>query len=191
MGCSSRSTTSPSASRTRGRRSSPPPRRSIHRTPRSTRSWKAGIRPSLASFMPYQGADLDNDASYAGMVESTLSTPDARQANRIGARPDGQRRNRRCLIERLREGAQVHTARGRRPQVDETVTPRPGAARADARAVRPPRAAARYAKTANPDLAAPGDAAPDGRSAQQTAQATAAIRKALADQRKIRRSRRC
>ena len=176
-GCSSRSTASPSASRIRARRSSPPPRRSIRRTPRSTRSWRAGIRRSSAccTRSTPRAQDLDNMMrSYAGMVENAMTNAESpRQAGRLGARPRHRGPGAAgAVADRApaRRSASPYRARGRRPQVElrDGHHPDRPAARADARAVR--QRLARHARGGAEDrdrsrLHAAGDAAAHGRPA--------------------------
>ncbi|HEY6656139.1 MAG TPA: hypothetical protein VI038_04810 [Methyloceanibacter sp.] len=139
-----------------------------------------------------KGADLDNMMrSYAGMVESTLSNAETR-AKQIGSAlardTAGQAQQALSQIERLREEAQVHTARavGDLKSSFETVITQIGRQLEQMRgqfdnASRGMRDAAQKTATDLDSLRQEMQRRMEGLP-QQTAQATAAIRKALADQ---------
>ncbi len=139
-----------------------------------------------------KGADLDNMMrSYAGMVESTLTTAESR-AKQIGSAlardTAGQAQQALSQIERLREEAQAHTARavGDLKSSFETVITQIGRQLEQMRgqfdnASRGMRDAAQKTATDLDSLRQEMQRRMEGLP-QQTAQATAAIRKALADQ---------
>jgi hypothetical protein len=139
-----------------------------------------------------KGADLDNMMrSYAGMVESTLSNAETR-AKQVGSAlardTAGQAQQALSQIERLREEAQVHTARavGDLKSSFETVITQIGRQLEQMRgqfdnASRGMRDAAQKTATDLDSLRQEMQRRMEGLP-QQTAQATAAIRKALADQ---------
>ena len=139
-----------------------------------------------------KGADLDNVMrSYAGMVESTLSNAETR-AKQVGSAlardTAGQAQQALSQIERLREEAQAHTARavGDLKSSFETVITQIGRQLEQMRgqfdnASRGMRDAAQKTATDLDSLRQEMQRRMEGLP-QQTAQATAAIRKALSDQ---------
>ena len=139
-----------------------------------------------------KGADLDNMMrSYAGMVENTLTTAESR-AKQIGSAlardTAGQAQQALSQIERLREEAQAHTARavGDLKSSFETVITQIGRQLEQTRgqfdsASRGMRDAAQKTATDLDSMRQEMQRRMEGLP-QQTAQATAAIRKALADQ---------
>ena len=139
-----------------------------------------------------KGADLDNMMrSYAGMVESTLTNAETR-AKQVGSAlardTAGQAQQALSQIERLREEAQAHTARavGDLKSSFETVITQIGRQLEQMRgqfdnASRGMRDAAQKTATDLDPLRQEMQRRMEGLP-QQTAQATAAIRKALADQ---------
>ncbi|WP_431553628.1 hypothetical protein [Methyloceanibacter sp.] len=139
-----------------------------------------------------KGADLDNMMrSYAGMVESALSNAETR-AKQVGSAlardTAGQAQQALSQIERLREEAQAHTARavGDLKSSFETVITQIGRQLEQMRgtfdsASRGMRDAAQKTATDLDSLRQEMQRRMEGLP-QQTAQATAAIRKALADQ---------
>ena len=115
--CSSRSTASPSASRIRARPSSPPPRRSNSSNTKidSILEGRHQAIIALLHTVNTKSQDLDNMMrSYAGMVENAMSHAEAR-AKQVGTAlardTSGQAQAALAQIERLREEAQAHTAR--------------------------------------------------------------------------------
>ena len=139
-----------------------------------------------------KGADLDNMMrSYAGMVESTLTSAESR-AKQVGSAlardTAGQAQQALSQIERLREEAQAHTARavGDLKSSFETVITQIGRQLEQMRGQfdstsRGMRDAAQKTATDLDSLRQEMQRRMEGLP-QQTAQATAAIRKALADQ---------
>lgn len=139
-----------------------------------------------------KGADLDNMMrSYAGMVENTLTTAESR-AKQIGSAlardTAGQAQQALSQIERLREEAQAHTSRavGDLKSSFETVITQIGRQLEQMRgqfdsASRGMRDAAQKTATDLDSLRQEMQRRMEGLP-QQTAQATAAIRKALSDQ---------
>ncbi len=139
-----------------------------------------------------KGSDLDNMMrSYAGMVENTLSNAETR-AKQVGSAlardTAGQAQQALSQIERLREEAQAHTARavGELKSSFETVITQIGRQLEQMRgqfdnASRGMRDAAQRTATDLNSLRQEMQRRMEGLP-QQTAQATAAIRKALADQ---------
>ena len=139
-----------------------------------------------------KGADLDNVMrSYAGMVESTLSNAETR-AKQVGSAlardTAGQAQQALSQIERLREEAQAHTARavGDLKSSFETVITQIGRQLEQMRGQfdntsRGMRDAAQKTATDLDSLRQEMQRRMEGLP-QQTAQATAAIRKALSDQ---------
>jgi hypothetical protein len=139
-----------------------------------------------------KGADLDNVMrSYAGMVESTLTNAETR-AKQVGSAlardTAGQAQQALSQIERLREEAQAHTARavGDLKSSFETVITQIGRQLEQMRgqfdnASRGMRDAAQKTATDLDSLRQEMQRRMEGLP-QQTAQATAAIRKALSDQ---------
>ena len=139
-----------------------------------------------------KGSDLDNMMrSYAGMVENTLSNAETR-AKQVGSAlardTAGQAQQALSQIERLREEAQAHTARavGELKSSFETVITQIGRQLEQMRgqfdnASRGMRDAAQRTATDLDSLRQEMQRRMEGLP-QQTAQATAAIRKALADQ---------
>ena len=139
-----------------------------------------------------KGADLDNMMrSYAGMVENALSSAETR-AKQVGSAlardTAGQAQQALSQIERLREEAQAHTARavGDLKSSFETVITQIGRQLEQMRgqfdtASRGMRDAAQKTATDLDSLRQEMQRRMEGLP-QQTAQATAAIRKALADQ---------
>ena len=139
-----------------------------------------------------KGADLDNMMrSYAGMVETTLTSAESR-AKQIGSAlardTAGQAQQALSQIERLREEAQAHTARavGDLKSSFETVITQIGRQLEQMRgqfdsASRGMRDAAQKTATDLDSMRQEMQRRMEGLP-QQTAQATAAIRKALADQ---------
>jgi hypothetical protein len=139
-----------------------------------------------------KGADLDNMMrSYAGMVENALSNAETR-AKQVGSAlardTAGQAQQALSQIERLREEAQAHTARavGDLKSSFETVITQIGRQLEQMRgqfdnASRGMRDAAQKTATDLDSLRQEMQRRMEGLP-QQTAQATAAIRKALADQ---------
>jgi hypothetical protein len=139
-----------------------------------------------------KGADLDNMMrSYAGMVENTLTSAESR-AKQVGSAlardTAGQAQQALSQIERLREEAQAHTARavGDLKSSFETVITQIGRQLEQMRgqfdsASRGMRDAAQKTATDLDSLRQEMQRRMEGLP-QQTAQATAAIRKALADQ---------
>ena len=139
-----------------------------------------------------KGADLDNMMrSYAGMVENTLTSAESR-AKQIGSAlardTAGQAQQALSQIERLREEAQAHTARavGDLKSSFETVITQIGRQLEQTRgqfdsASRGMRDAAQKTATDLDSMRQEMQRRMEGLP-QQTAQATAAIRKALADQ---------
>ena len=139
-----------------------------------------------------KGADLDNVMrSYAGMVESTLTNAETR-AKQVGSAlardTAGQAQQALSQIERLREEAQAHTARavGDLKSSFETVITQIGRQLEQMRgqfdnASRGMRDAAQKTATDLNSLRQEMQRRMEGLP-QQTAQATAAIRKALSDQ---------
>jgi hypothetical protein len=139
-----------------------------------------------------KGADLDNMMrSYAGMVENTLTNAESR-AKQVGSAlardTAGQAQQALSQIERLREEAQAHTARavGDLKSSFETVITQIGRQLEQMRgqfdsASRGMRDAAQKTATDLDSLRQEMQRRMEGLP-QQTAQATAAIRKALADQ---------
>jgi len=139
-----------------------------------------------------KGSDLDNMMrSYAGMVENTLSNAETR-AKQVGSSlardTAGQAQQALSQIERLREEAQAHTARavGELKSSFETVITQIGRQLEQMRgqfdnASRGMRDAAQRTATDLDSLRQEMQRRMEGLP-QQTAQATAAIRKALADQ---------
>ena len=139
-----------------------------------------------------KGADLDNMMrSYAGMVENTLTNAESR-AKQVGTAlvrdTAGQAQQALTQIERLREEAQAHTARavGDLKSSFETVITQIGRQLEQMRgqfdnASRGMRDAAQKTATDLDSMRQEMQRRMEGLP-QQTAQATAAIRKALADQ---------